>query len=200
VQDVLQLDPSSVNRHDGDGRSALHHAAERDGVAVAAVLLDHGAAWDSPDRMGLTPLMVCAEPSPWRDDLAVRVAALLMAHGARPTAGEVAALDLDLPFEAAQVDAPDAWGRRPLLRAVEHGRRRQVRRLLDAGADASAPTAAGRTPLMVAVARARDGTDPGIVADLVSAGADPDARDRAGDTPRRLAQRHRLDAVLRLLG
>lgn len=196
--DILSEGQQAVFARDGDGRTPLHHAAERDAVGVARKLLDAGAVPDAVDAMALTPLGLCAEPSPWREALGARVAALLVAAGVRPNAGEIAALDLDLPYP--DIHAADAFGRTPLLRAVEQGRCRQVLRLLEAGADPEAPTPAGRKPLHVAVSRARDGADPEVVRLLVRHGADPDATDRTGDTPRRLAQRHRLDAVLRRLG
>jgi hemoglobin len=56
--------------------TALHMAARRDNAAIAAALLDLGAAPDLPDRLGDTPLrraVICGQPE---------VAALLLAHGA----------------------------------------------------------------------------------------------------------------------
>jgi ankyrin repeat protein len=56
VQDLLTSDPSLVRERDGDGATALHHAAERGHRNIVTLLQDAGADINARDgRFNATP-------------------------------------------------------------------------------------------------------------------------------------------------
>lgn len=75
---------ASVDARDGDGWTALHHAASEGHVAVTKLLLERGADPNGRDAMACAPLHhVYLAPDPAR---AIEVAKLLLAAGADPHA------------------------------------------------------------------------------------------------------------------
>ena len=147
---------ADVNAAQGDGMTALHWAAERGDVEMAAVLLYAGASHEAVTRIGaFTPLHVAA-----RAGQAEVVRGLLESGadvGIRTTTGETA-----LHFAAGAGDAET------------------VRVLVDRGAELEAREAsAGQTPLMFAAAWGRTEA----MRTLLAAGADPLARTSTVDYP-----------------
>jgi ankyrin repeat protein len=114
VLELLATDPALAHATDDDGRTPLHHAAERGHIEVASILLDAGADIDAREEDDETPLHYAA----WRSQLAV--GRLLVARGT-------------------DVEARNHWGRTPLLIVGrETGNADMARLLIDAGAKVNA--------------------------------------------------------------
>ena len=127
---VLQLArkfPELVDQTDGDGRSALAHAAIDRNAEIASVLLSAGADPNRKDRLGNTPLH----------------------YATQEYAGGVALALLDA---GAEVDSQDANGNTPLSNAVfySQGRGDLIRLLLDRGAQKEMKNAHGVSPIELA--------------------------------------------------
>ena len=102
------------NESDESGWSALHAAAVRDHPAVVAKLLAAGAAVDSRDQAGFTPLLNAAAAGP-------AVIEQLLSAGADPMAED------------------ERFGWRPLDRFAEHANVAAIELVLTAGARADLP-------------------------------------------------------------
>lgn len=171
-------DPKQV---DGEGRSALHHAARYSDLDVAAQLVDAGSPLDLPDREGKTPLYLACECGNWR------AAKYLLGRGAKTewpgtepallgaASGDddTAGLELLLRHKS-RVNALGRFGRSALHEASLRGNARIVAALLTAGAEPDHPDQAGATPLMEAI---RSGVDA-VVAAFRSARIDVNRTDR----------------------
>ena len=117
----LQPPPLSVDARDERGRTALHFAAQSaaGGEAsrlVVAALLSSGAAVDSVDNLGCTPLMLAAAIG------SAQVCELLLENGADPNAATTGA---DEDFDLLET---------PLVAAAWHGHEAAVEVLLRGGA------------------------------------------------------------------
>ena len=88
--------------------------------------------------------------------------------------------------EGGEPSVPDGAGFTPLHLAAQSLNPKEVRLLIDAGADLEARNRFGATPLMTAFLRARD-DDHGVTGILLEAGADLDAENIAGISPRQAA-------------
>ncbi|EGD75650.1 hypothetical protein PTSG_07767 [Salpingoeca rosetta] len=142
-------------RRDGDGMTAVHHAA-RGGAGTR-----------------LLQLLLSQEMS--KKGKATRQAAASRNKGSKATkgahqkrsGGTCTVGDVCLHMR-------DAWGRTPLHWAVVNGHRTAVCALLDHGADATARDAADETPLMIAERRAqcraadRGGLRPSVFGDIAT--------------------------------
>jgi hypothetical protein len=132
LQKAIDRDPDGVayaiaaggspDAADGDGRSALTHAAMTNAVAVARVLLDHGAQVETRDKLGDTALHWAAKSG------SVDVIRLLLA--AHATA-----------------DPPDLKGVTPLMLAAGNNKPEAVRALLQGHADPKKTDYTGRDAL-----------------------------------------------------
>ncbi len=146
------------NRRGRQGRTPLHYATT---AAATKLLLDAGADIAARDDTGCTPLVAaCAD----RHD---EVVAVLLARGS-------------------DVRSTDEKGRAALhnVALTRTAGPRQIRRLVEAGADPNQPDADGRTPLHIAA-----GVHIGEMATiLVKLGARLDAVDHAGMTPLALVE------------
>jgi ankyrin repeat protein len=195
---IALLAGSPRNAADGNGLTALHHAAMRDDVAIIERLVHAGASVRAVSRPeGNTPLHNAARAG------ATDAIAALVAAGSN-------------------VDARNAHGRTPLAHALLGGTTPDpavARALLDAGADPDQPDLAGRTALHHAAANgfvawielfgragtaanARDNDDltplhlavlqrrTTVIAPLRTAGADIDASGPRGRTPLAEAASH----------
>jgi len=143
-----------VNQPQGDGVTALHWAARRGDVELAASLLVAGAHARSTTRFGAyTPLHLAAE------------------RGSAP-------IIKVLVGAGAVVDAKTTTGATPLMLAAAAGDTAATAVLLDAGANANATeTDRGQTPLIFATANNR----VDVVKLLLARGANPDAATRLID-------------------
>jgi cytohesin len=149
------------------------------------LLLDRGAAANSIDNQGRTPLHSVAEGRHhYSDDDGVRVARVLLERGA-------------------DVNAPDKDNGTPLHLASCYGRLEIARVLLDGGATTNLKGNQGRTPLHVVAEGgdyyARD-NDVLVAQLLLERGADVNVQDDDGRTPLHLASYFgRAEMVLVLL-
>lgn len=181
---VLLANGADVAATDGEGNTALHHAARSTDLSVAADLVDAGAPVDALNRHGHTPLVAACRAANWK------MAEWLLQHGAHaqveggePALVAAARIADDDPSgvqlllkHKARVNACDALGRHALMTAALEGHTRVAQCLLDARADTAVSDRHGTTALMEA---ARNGATD-IVRALVNAGADPTPRDRHG--------------------
>ena len=177
-----------------EGYTALHAAAEREFIASAALLLEHGADANARAEGGWTPLHMALLLGPDRPNLAV--AELLLAQGADPAAAtdlvgwtplHLAALQAPSLADAVLAgDAPCCGGEGAAALAL-------VEAMLAKGADAKARTRLGGwTPWRLATNRLRHKTkgrwerlaerDP-VLGALRAAGGEDDGDDAAPLTP-----------------
>ncbi|MFN7114613.1 MAG: ankyrin repeat domain-containing protein [Alphaproteobacteria bacterium] len=118
---------ADVNQPDGDGRTALHHAAmTRYAPGAAGILLKYGAHTGAVDSKGCTPLM------------------LALSHGNKDAADAL----LKKPFDAQQTSH---GGRTLLMAAALGGLAYVIAPLVAAGADVTALDLAGKSALDVAI-------------------------------------------------
>ena len=143
-----------VNAAQGDGMTALHHAALNGDAELAQLLLYAGANVGAKTRIGgYTPLHLAAQ----------------MGH---------AAVIAPLVASGSQVGALTTTGATPLMHASHSGNADAVRMLIENGADPNVKeTANGQTALMFAAAS--DRVD--VVKLLVARGADLHATSRVED-------------------
>ena len=177
-----------------EGYTALHAAAERESIASAALLLEHGADANARAEGGWTPLHLALLLGTDRPNLAV--AELLLAQGADPAAAtdlvgwtplHLAALQAPSLADAVLAgDAPCCGGEGAAALAL-------VEAMLAKGADAKARTRLGGwTPWRLATNRLRHKTkgrwerlaerDP-VLGALRAAGGEDDGDDAAPLTP-----------------
>ncbi|KAJ9656085.1 hypothetical protein H2201_008657 [Coniosporium apollinis] len=120
-----------------NSRTAIVEAARSGDAILVERLLDKGAAMDSKDNYGWTPLLWAAEEG--RE----AVVKLLLDKGAVVDSAVVKLL-LD---KGAVVDSVDEYDKTPLSWAAEEGREAMVRLLLDKGAAVDSKDNYGQTPL-----------------------------------------------------
>lgn len=184
-------DPAAA---DGDGNTALHHAALCAEPAVAAVLVDAEAPLEARNHNQATPLSMAADAGNWP------LVKFLAEHHANPDPALPAAAGTTeddpegvrlLLKHRGHVNATDALQRTALLNAAREGHVEIAHALLDAGADPALPDRYGTTALMEA---ARAGATD-VVALLGEHHADAEAADQHGRTALLLAcQSPRADA------
>lgn len=180
---TLLANGADPTRADGEGNTPLHHAARSTDPAVAALLLDAGAAIDALNRDGVSPLGMACAAGNWR------LAKFLIERGAKaePSGGQPALL-LAAGFEdeaagvqlllrhKGRVDSRGHGGRTALLQACQAGNGEVVAALLAAGADVGVADAQGITPLLEA---SRSGRVE-LLPLLLAARPDPQAVDAQG--------------------
>jgi ankyrin repeat protein len=152
---------ADVNAAQGDGMTALHHAAERGDAALSEMLVYAGANVGAMTRIGrYTPLHVASLSG------RAEVVAILLNAGASVAA------------------RTSTTGVTPLHLAASSGDAGAVRLLLDHGADANAREAEwGQTPLIFAAARNR----ADAIRVLLAHGADPAIATKTIDIARQSA-------------
>jgi ankyrin repeat protein len=154
-----------VNVHDVDsqGKTALHYAAQRGDVQLAAFFISLGADVNALDNTGQSPLGICV------DKADAQTASLLVKYGAKihlPLKNSGSAAKTALAKDSAvlrsilsheSVAAADAEGRTILHLAADAGNVMAVKDILDAMATANIPAdktdKSGKNALDVALAR-----------------------------------------------
>ncbi|MDP2293624.1 MAG: ankyrin repeat domain-containing protein [Actinomycetota bacterium] len=166
---------ASLEARDQRGRTALLLAVVGDHVAVAEVLVAHGASADSFDDRHDTPWL------------------------ATGTTGSVAMLEALLPARP-DMTLRNRYGGVSIIPASERGHVEYVRRVATAGIDVDHVNDLGWTALLEAVILG-DGSEPyqEIVRILLAAGADRALADRDGTTAAEHARRMGQHAVLAML-
>ncbi len=140
-----------IDTQQGDGATALHHAAHRDNVEAARLLITAGATVGITNELGATPLWLAARNG------SSTMASLLLDAGADPNASL-------------------QMGETPLMTAARAGDLATVTLLLDHGADVNAAEHERRqTSLMWAAAQRH----PRVVRALINHGANIHARTTA---------------------
>lgn len=147
---ALIAQQNDVNVAQGDGMTALHWAADRGDMAMAALLLRSGAKLTGTTRNGgYTPLHVAARAGHGTVVQALLAAgadaATLTATGATAMhlaagAGDAASVKALLAKKADPNARESAWGQTPLMFAAAENRGDAARALLAGGADASIRT------------------------------------------------------------
>lgn len=203
---ALLANGARVEVTDAEGNTALHYAALRNDVEVAAMLVDAAAPVNASNRAGYTPLALACRAgheamAGWllqhgaQADVAAGVPALVAAADAAEDAPAIVEL---LCGHRARVDAVDVLGRSALMHAALAGHAGAVRALLAARARVDQVDAHGTTALMEA---ARAGSNA-VLAVLAEAGPEVGRRDRHGRDALVLAcqsQRANADTVRVLL-
>ncbi|HEX6133787.1 MAG TPA: ankyrin repeat domain-containing protein [Longimicrobiales bacterium] len=176
-----------IDAADGQGFTALHHAALYDRIDIARALVGHGAdvnAQSTPD--GLAPLHYAAErgyhgivqvllDAGADADLRTSAGRTPLAHAALEFASGDADIARMLVDAGANPDVADAAGRTPVHHAAAAGHAALLRRIAGR-ADADAPDTLGLRPLHLALmAGHREALEA-----LLDAGADPNATGRDG--------------------
>lgn len=170
VELLLREEPNLATDQNGNGSSALHHAAKSDFdvPALVSILIDRGLDVDSRDDMGSTPLHNAAVAEN------LETVRLLLDHGA-------------------DINTKDSMGLTALHKAVAGGRLSSIRLLLDSGAVVEAKDALGRTPMHLMVCFAEHGA--AVMDILLQFGANIDARDDTGETPLSCAVQEGLESI-----
>ena len=176
-----------------DGADALDYAVQTGNVAVAGLLIRHGANVNAADSRGVTPLMTASATG------SIPLLRALIRAGARVNfkatgAGAVGVDALDLAAQSkslpivkllllrhAKVDVTTSSGRTALLIAVHLGCSRVASALIGAGANVNmvAMGKDGTTPLICAA----EAGDLPIVKLLLKHGAEVNLPDSSGLTP-----------------
>ena len=162
----------------------LHLASLYGRLDIARVLLDHGAAANSEDQFGRTPLHLVAEGKYNFEQDRIHFARLLLDHGA-------------------DANAQDEHDATPLHLASYDGRIALARVLLDHSAAANSKDNQDRTPLhSVAEGRyhySKDRDGIRVVQLLLERGADVNAPDKDNATPLHLASCYGRVEIARVL-
>jgi hypothetical protein len=133
---------ANINLPDGQGKTALHHAARhRSGISVAT-LLSAGAKINLPDSQGKTALH----------------------HAVRHGSGKSVAA---LSSAGANIDLPDSQGQTALHHAAIYGSGKSVATLLSAGANINLADSQGQTAYQLALMYPHSGDAEKILRPLV---------------------------------
>jgi ankyrin repeat protein len=198
VREILDTDPSLLERGDHIGGSPLHRAVMGSARKVVELLLDRGAnihALHSTSRGGgggwWTTGVQAIDLAIWgwnnlapsRGDF--KTARLLLARGAEydltvaSALGDVGRVTAILDEDPRAIRQARANGRRPLTAAVEFGHHPIVRLLLDRGADPKWPEYGADRGASLRIAVAGQG-DRALVELLLAHGADPNGQVDSG--------------------
>ena len=172
IAQLLLEHGAGVNAQDNDNTTPLHMASLCGRVDVVEVLLDHGATSSLPGNLGRTPLHLVAGSRYYPIQNCVRIAKLLMEHGA-------------------DINAQDRDSITPLHAASYLGKVEMVQLLLECGAkaDSESNPILGRTLLhLVASGVCGFGYNGGRITELLlEHGAGVNTQDKENVTPLHLA-------------
>ena len=157
IQQGADVNAANVNVVTRFGRTPLHYAVSKNAVAIAEVLLKHGANPNTnADTFGRTPLHYAAQKN------AVAIAEVLLKHGADP-------------------NAKNRDGQTPLHYAAQKNAVVMAEVLLKHGAD---PNAQAEYPtLLTPLAQAALTNAAAIAEVLLKHGADINIKNNRGETP-----------------
>lgn len=192
VRELLDADPSLLDRGDRMGGTPLHRAVIRSARRIVELLLDRGAnvhaihstspgagcGWWSNDVQAIDlAIWGWNNLAPSKGDF--ETARLLIARGAAfdltvaSAMGNIDRVETLLDQDAANIRQPRANGRRALTAAVEFGHTAVARLLLDRGADPKWPESGAGRGASLRMAVGRDDRD--MVELLLAHGADPNS-------------------------
>ncbi len=158
VTEALLKAGADPRMEDGNGDPVMVHAAHKDSIDQARLLIRHGVSIDSRSRSGIT--------------------ALLRAASYDEAADVQTKLDL-----GADPELTDDEGFTALMKATGGGNAAAMEVLLKAGAKPNAVNKAGNSALMLALSSdfyLEEKKLPSVVKLLIEGGADPDFNDREG--------------------
>jgi uncharacterized protein len=199
----LLANGASVNGRDGEGKTALHHAAGGANLEVAKVLLAYGADVQAADHHGTTPVNVV---SLLNDDSSVNQ--LLLDHGgtinnpdgsspgllSAAAVGHVQTLRF-LISRGANLNSRGSQGATALMEAASAGQVEIIDALLDHGVPVNQQDAQGFSALMYAAFNGRESS----VDLLLRRGANQSLRNRSGETALAIAAKRKFPGVVKLL-
>jgi ankyrin repeat protein len=184
-----------------ESEAPLHLAARVGGAEMMALLLDRGADINARGRNEATPLLVAA-----RSRKSFKTLQLLLERGAdsilTDTQGATPLTMAALAEDPRYIEAllarhpnPELLAE-PLVQAAHAGLRKNVERIVDAGADVNRPE---KKLFDTALHRAAQNDHPDVVKLLLDRGATVDSSNARGETPLMLAAGNNRTAVVRLL-
>lgn len=203
---------AEIEGSDVVGQTPLFYAAASQHLSTVQLLLDRGAKCNVKDQAGMTPLFVAVSENQRRGQNAKadpRIAKLFLDRGAdvkiqtpgdtRPLLhwlveeGDPANVRTALQRGAA-INARGADGATPLEIAAMLPKwgtpqaAEVVKILLDSGADPNLLGSGGDPPLLTAVKCGRNGTNLGVIRQLLAHGAKWQLADKGGQTPLKFAE------------
>lgn len=147
VKSLIEKEPDLLNARDPNEQTPLHYASQKSNLAVIKLLVEHGAAVDIKNKMGLTPFYYAASSGK------KEIINYLLANGANKK-------DLELK---------NPWGRTPLCAVSRDGGNAEtIKTLIELGADINTKDNSGWSPIQLAAWRPYED----IVNILLEAGAD----------------------------
>ncbi|KAH0543887.1 hypothetical protein FGG08_001788 [Glutinoglossum americanum] len=200
-EDIVEylLKVCAVGVRDGEGYTAMHHAAEKGHFEVVKLLLDAGGVKvDRLSNLKCTLLWLAASNGHRQ------IVSLLIERGAmlKPRTDSAIVCRRDeavvrlLVEKGADLESRTSSGQTPLSSAVEEGHETVVKLLLEKGADPESKTNSGQTPLLLAAEKGHKTA----VKLLVEKGAvNSEPRTSSGQTPLLLAAGKGHEVIVELL-
>lgn len=191
IVEFLVSNGADVNFKECSGYTALMAAASGGNLEILKFLLDHGANGETSEQKSRALYIAVSR---YRDSTGISIINTLLQRGAKVSSDHLSCAVSDenesvlaTLLEHADANAKNGFGKfesnTVLTKAVEGGKEKCVKLLLDAGADINLPNKEGRTPLMVLL-RLFSGEDKHrieILKMLLDRGAKLDVRDSKGD-------------------